>query len=260
MAIGTSLGAYFPSAYEFHSQIQPPPGDEAMEMNPTQMQTNKELMAHEDELFGGIEVAFKNPSVNPPGMTYGKYDTPLSAYDELQYQKKFNPKDSEDYDMRGWYKDNPGVNPNAPGVHYPDTYKKPNHPTFSMDSKYNGIDGQFGGVWGKEDGKDTFTPSSHNLKNMTKDQLQDYFKRVEPKGILKLPQPDIEDRRDDTTLHTYQEWLDGNANNSAYKPEDNKELENRPYTKLEKEAGMVDLDKTNLDQIIKAIQKGQSLK
>lgn len=150
MAIGTSLGAYFPSAYEFHSQIQPPAGDEAMVKTPNQMQIQKDLMSNDEELFGGIEVGYK-------------------------------------------YIDDPDITGDQ-GIKFP------------------------------------------------------------PKG------GGIEDRRDDTTLHTYQEWLDGNKSSGSYLPEDNKELENRGYTKLEKEAGMVDLDKTNLDQIIKAIQKGQTLR
>lgn len=67
----------------------------------------------------------------------GKYDTALTPDEETKFQawKTANaPKDSgEDYDLRGAFK--AGVKPAANG-HWPDTFKKPNHPTFSSDSKY----------------------------------------------------------------------------------------------------------------------------
>ena len=65
------------------------------------------------------------------------FNTRLSEDEEGKFQtwKKRNaPKDSgEDYDLRGAYKE--GLKPASNG-HWPDTYKKPNHPTFSNESKY----------------------------------------------------------------------------------------------------------------------------
>jgi hypothetical protein len=37
--------------------------------------------------------------------------------------------------MRGYWKANPGGKPDSRG-HFPDTFKLPNHPTFSAESKY----------------------------------------------------------------------------------------------------------------------------
>jgi hypothetical protein len=86
--------------------------------------------------------------------------------------------------MRGFHKDNPDF-VTAPGKHFPDTYKKPNHPTFSDESKYHG--GKYeGGHWGFENGKDTFTPGRTNLEQHTAKEIQDYFKEYEPNVILKL--------------------------------------------------------------------------
>lgn len=66
------------------------------------------------------------------------YDTSLSADEEQQFQKwkaQYAPKDSgADYDLRGAFK--AGLTPDAKTGHWPDTYKKPNHPTFSNESKY----------------------------------------------------------------------------------------------------------------------------
>lgn len=41
-----------------------------------------------------------------------------------------------DYDLRGFWKDNPTWNPNDPNSHMTDKYKLPNHPTFSDESMY----------------------------------------------------------------------------------------------------------------------------
>lgn len=65
------------------------------------------------------------------------YETELSPSDEQQFQKwklQYAPNDSgEDYDLRGAFK--AGLKPSSNG-HWPDTYKKPNHPTFSNESIY----------------------------------------------------------------------------------------------------------------------------
>lgn len=66
------------------------------------------------------------------------YDTKLAPDDEQKFQtwkQQYAPKDSgADYDLRGAYKD--GLQPDPKNGHWPDTYKKPNHPTFSDQSIY----------------------------------------------------------------------------------------------------------------------------
>lgn len=104
--------------------------------------------------------------------------------------------DRYDYDIQGAYKD--GAAPTDDTGHWPDTYKKPNHPTFSDQSKYNDIDVQFpgedkpfrtqGGHWDKDDdGKDTFTPGSTNFIYRNPQEMIDYFKKNEPNVKLILP-------------------------------------------------------------------------
>jgi hypothetical protein len=59
------------------------------------------------------------------------------------WSKVDNVPQSDDYDMEGYFndvilkgKDQSSINPSDNRMHYPDTYKLPNHPTFSAQSKY----------------------------------------------------------------------------------------------------------------------------
>lgn len=66
------------------------------------------------------------------------YNTKLTSEEEKGYQKwkaKYAPHDSGyDYDLKGAYKE--GFKPDPITHHWSDKYKKPNHPTFSNESKY----------------------------------------------------------------------------------------------------------------------------
>jgi hypothetical protein len=79
-----------------------------------------------------------------------------------------------------------GVEPDERG-HLPDTYKLPNHITFSTDSVYSNPQQQ-GGQWDQLAGdKWMFTPGPANLAHYSIDQLQDYFNKYEPDSILNIP-------------------------------------------------------------------------
>jgi len=123
-------------------------------------------------------------SSGPPDYT-NKYNTKLTPEQEAQFLKTYpNARDNFDYDMRGaWLA---GANKAANG-HYPDTYKKPNHPTFSTESKYNGVDGYNGGQWQPNGKFWNYIPSQTNLNTFGYDELQSYFKRKEPDSVLVLP-------------------------------------------------------------------------
>lgn len=87
------------------------------------------------------------------------YDTKLTPAEEDAFQQwklKFAPNDSgADYDLRGAFKS--GLTPDPKTGHWPDTYKKPNHPTFSNESQYaTGEDSARAGHW---EG-DTFVPAN----------------------------------------------------------------------------------------------------
>lgn len=66
------------------------------------------------------------------------FDTQLAQPEELAFQQwkaQFAPEDSgDDYDLRGAFR--AGLSPDPMTGHWPDTYKKPNHPTFSDQSIY----------------------------------------------------------------------------------------------------------------------------
>lgn len=119
-----------------------------------------------------------------------QYNTPLSPADEAGYQKWLSTlpegqRNTYDYDMRGAYKAGAGTAGNG---HFPDTYKKPNHPTFSNESQYSGQDGYQGGGWSGDDRKGyIYTPSPTNLRFHRPDALQQYFQRVEPGVTLLMP-------------------------------------------------------------------------
>ena len=77
------------------------------------------------------------------------YDTQLSPEQEQAYQawKLQNaPRDSgADYDLRGAFQ--AGAGPDAASGHFPDTFKKPNHPTFSNQSQYAAARPDLAGFW-----------------------------------------------------------------------------------------------------------------
>jgi hypothetical protein len=120
------------------------------------------------------------------------YNTQLSPEEEAKFpdwKAKYAPNDTgQDYDLRGAFRAD--VTPDPERGHLPDTFKKPNHPTFSDQSMYHGVNGNVGGTWGNDNNKDFFVPSTTNLENMHPDQLKDYFKRVEPDAELRS-NPDI---------------------------------------------------------------------
>jgi hypothetical protein len=126
------------------------------------------------------------PQVDPFDFT-GRYNTQLSPQDEAKFLAWATDRmgDLYDYDLRGAWQANAQAAGNG---HYPDTYKKPNHPTFSDQSQYHGVGGYTGGSWGGGNGQPfTFTPSTTNLQMMSPAALQRYFQKVEPGNRLILP-------------------------------------------------------------------------
>lgn len=83
--------------------------------------------------FGG------KPFVNSAAPIKQKsFDTALNPAEESQFKAwktLYAPNDSGvDYDLRGAFK--AGLKPDPKTGHWPDTFKKPNHPTFSTESQY----------------------------------------------------------------------------------------------------------------------------
>ena len=128
------------------------------------------------------------------------YQVPISQkLTEMQNQVTATPKSQNapksDYDTAGAQA--AGLKPDARG-HMPDTFKLPNHMTFSDESKYS-KPGQEGGHWKyiDKDGKETddktpggtweFFASPFNLKQHSASELKQYFKTQEPNSKLFIP-------------------------------------------------------------------------
>jgi len=115
------------------------------------------------------------------------YDTQLSPQEVPGFnawKQQYAPNDAgTDYDLQGAFK--AGLKPDPQRGHFPDTFKKPNHPTFSTESQYSKGD-TVGGKWDTRDGKDVFIPSQYNLKTTPPDKLKAYFQKVEPEAILDI--------------------------------------------------------------------------
>lgn len=99
-----------------------------------------------------LQTTKRSTDLNDPS----SFDTKLSSSEEAEFsswKKKMAPNDSGyDYDLRGAFKGK--VTPAKKTGHWPDTYKKPNHPTFSTQSKWAKDYPDKAGTW---DG-DTYVP------------------------------------------------------------------------------------------------------
>lgn len=111
---------------------------------------------YEDE-FHLMASQFQQPQDD---LSQPNYNTPLTSDEEKGFKtwKQENaPNDSgEDYDLRGAYLG--GAKP-AENGHFPDTWKKPNHPTFSNESIYAPYGNP--GHW-EGDNHDQYVPGKQN--------------------------------------------------------------------------------------------------
>ena len=132
-----------------------------------------------------------------------QYNTKLTPSQELEFKQWVKDasrlkgrniaKDMYDYDLKGFWLNGGEVKAN--NSHGPDTYKKPNHPTFSDESIYHGAPdivggGKYmGGKWGGDDKKGiTFTPTKEMLsKTRNIKELMKYMMDREPGVKVVLP-------------------------------------------------------------------------
>lgn len=122
-------------------------------------------------------------------MANDPFVTPLDPEQEMAYQnwKQSLPGDLQndrDYDLRGAW--STGLKPSE-NNHLPDTFKKPNHPTFSQQSAYSNEQTP-GGQWvDMGNGKWIFNATQFNVDNYGVDKLKEYFQKYEPDSKLVLP-------------------------------------------------------------------------
>lgn len=115
-----------------------------------------------------------------------KYNTPIPAELQKQYENYLGKleaplRSSYDYDIQGAFLDGAKAGANN---HFPDKFKKPNHPTFSDQSIYHNVGGNAGGFWLNIGGKDVFVPSKTNRQHYPPNALQDYFDAVEWASLI----------------------------------------------------------------------------
>ena len=111
---------------------------------------------------------------------FGKKRKP--SFDEWRASLPENLQAMGDYDLQGAWQ---GRAAQAGNGHLPDTYKLPNHMTFSNESKYS-VPGREGGNW--EGGSPwSFWASPENVRQHDPYELMRYFQRYEPDAQLILP-------------------------------------------------------------------------
>jgi hypothetical protein len=140
----------------------------------------------------------KTANFDPTNFNPAHYDTHLETGEIPNYNAwrtnlaKNNPQlnNDHDYDLRGAFK--AGFNPDARN-HLPDTFKKPNHITFSDQSQYHTPE-MPGGKWTDltphvpdvKSKKWSFKPSQFNLKMHGPEKLQNYFNNYEQNSKLDI--------------------------------------------------------------------------
>jgi hypothetical protein len=147
--------------------------------------SKEEIDASFDNFYGKGE----RPLTLPDDMS-GQYNTQLTPDEESAYQAwakgQGREKDVFNYDLRGAWKElQSGTMSEDERGHLGDKYKKPNHPTFSTESIYNGKDGYQGGIWSRNGNVDVYTPQ-HKLTPEQAKRLKLYFAQNEEGVALNL--------------------------------------------------------------------------
>lgn len=136
----------------------------------------------------------KEMGSNPNLSNVEKFNTPLSINEMNEFydwaKSKYGNEDEilrqmGSYDLQGaWRAMKSGQIKEDPATgHLPDTYKKPNHITFSNESIYSN-EKTPGGQWSQTDGKWQYAPSEYTKKLHGEKAIQSYFQKYEPDSIL----------------------------------------------------------------------------
>lgn len=137
----------------------------------------------------------------------GEFDTKLSGNEENSYQlwKQSLPQQLQseaDYDLRGYYQEHGTEDTDG---HLTDKYKKPNHPTFSVESKYYKK-----GMWaGKLDEDGNFKIPLDTPKEKLKQLIEYWRSGAESEALLKYDNPKAEKEVDklEAKLNRYRQQL-----------------------------------------------------
>ncbi len=162
-------------------------------LNPMDSGSNTQALAeHANQVYQDyhrqLEQEWTNANqARAPQTDFGNTDTtPDEGFAEGGDVEGVDPG-TADYDYDSWMA---AGSPADDRGHGPDTYKQPNHITFSDESQMSGKNGEQGGHWDKLPGDKNnymFTSGPSNTKRYTPQDQQDYFQRNEPDSLLKLP-------------------------------------------------------------------------
>lgn len=132
------------------------------------------------------ELESETPSTLKKQIDPSKYETKLNFEEEGKFQSWLTAQKESgniqqgdydfykkndygyNYDFRAAFKagENSSINKTDNQPHWSDIGKKPNHPTFSTESKYNGADGNIGGTW---EGEKFIPPKSIDIVGLARE-------------------------------------------------------------------------------------------
>lgn len=124
------------------------------------------------------------------------------------YEYYQDQKNNQDYDTSAYLENNKQqAFSHINGQHYPDTYKKPNHPTFSDESIYSTKETP-GGHWEYQNGKDVFYPSEWQIETFGNNYISDggYLDNLTTKPFSYQPIPEVRYKKGGFLKNTI-DWL-----------------------------------------------------
>lgn len=116
-------------------------------------------------------------SVYPSVRTTKFDDTTENKYQQWRASLPKNLQYEGDYDLRGFYKENPDFNINDSEQHLTDKWKLPNHPTFSDESVYYKGNENYGGKWKSYDYGDVYTPNNPEVKQQKLEWKKGFYSK-----------------------------------------------------------------------------------
>ena len=155
--------------YGFQLKTYGTPGTAEYEASTTRNATPRTLYRGKPVAKNAVAKTLNREEKDPEMMFKDKYNTSLTKEEEEEFNKwaaKESKQQGRDilmdkgaYDIQGFWKSGDWKNRDADN-HGTDLWKKPNHPTFSNQSKYHGAGGWYGGNWTEDVG---YQPSKQTL-------------------------------------------------------------------------------------------------
>lgn len=157
--------------YGFQLKTYGTPGTAEYEASNTRNSTPRTLYRGKPVAKNAVAKTLNREEKDPEMMFKDKYNTSLTKEEEEEFNNWIKTESKQQgrdimmdkgaYDIQGFWKSGDWKKRDADN-HGTDTWKKPNHPTFSNQSKYHGAGGWYGGNWTEQAG---YQPSKQTLNN-----------------------------------------------------------------------------------------------